>query len=186
MFQLQVISVSTRPGRKGPAVAKWFHESAVKHGNFDVRYTDLGEQGLPLFDEPNHPRLKQYQHAHTKAWSAKVDAADAFVFVTPEYNYSTPPSLLNALTYLVQEWAYKPVAFVSYGGLSGGMRSVQMTKQVLTGFKMMPIPEAVMVPNFTQFLGEDGVFRATEQHEKSAVTLLNELHRWTTALKTLR
>ncbi|HZI15668.1 MAG TPA: NAD(P)H-dependent oxidoreductase [Myxococcus sp.] len=186
MFQLQVISVSTRPGRKGPAVAKWFHDSAVKHGNFDVRYTDLGEQGLPLFDEPNHPRLKQYQHAHTQAWSAKMDAADAFVFVTPEYNYSTPPSLLNALTYLVQEWAYKPVGFVSYGGLSGGMRSVQMTKLVLTGFKMMPIPEAVMVPNFNQLLGEDGVFRANEQHEKSAVGLLNELHRWTGALKTLR
>ncbi len=186
MLQLQVISVSTRPGRKGPAVAKWFHESAAKHGKFDVQYTDLGEQGLPLFDEPNHPRLKQYVHEHTKAWSAKVDAADAFVFVTPEYNFSTPPSLLNALDYLVQEWAYKPVGFVSYGGLSGGMRSVQMTKLALTSFKLMPIPEAVTVPMFTQHLGEDGVFRATEQHEKSAVTMLNELHRWATALKTLR
>lgn len=186
MLQLQVISVSTRPGRKGPAVAKWFHESAVKHGSFDAKYTDLGEQGLPLFDEPNHPRLKQYQHEHTKAWSAKVDAADAFVFVTPEYNYSSPPSMINALDYLVQEWAYKPAAFVSYGGLAGGMRSVQMTKLVLTSFKMVPLTEAVTVPNFTQFLGEDGVFRATEQHEKSAATLLKELHRWAVALKTLR
>ena len=51
-----------------------------------------------------------------------------------------PPALLNAIDYLFHEWAYKPAAFVSYGGLSGGTRSQQSAKPVLTSMKMMPIP----------------------------------------------
>ena len=70
---------------------------------------DLAEVNLPVFDEPEHPRFRKYQHEHTKAWSARVARADAYVFVTPEYNFSTPPALLNAIDYLVHEWAYKPV-----------------------------------------------------------------------------
>ena len=186
MLQLQVVTVSTRPGRKGPAVAAWFLDAARRHGAFGVQATDLGELGLPLFDEPEHPRLKKYQHAHTRAWSARVEAADAFVFVTPEYNYSAPPSLVNALDYLVQEWAYKPAAFVSYGGVSGGLRAVQSAKLLLTSLKLMPIPEAVAVPLFTQHLGEDGAFRPPEAAEKAAAAMLGELHRWATALKALR
>ena len=80
----------------------------------------------------NHPRLRQYEHDHTKAWSDSVDAADAFVFVTPEYNYFAPPALMNAIDYVLHEWACKPAGIVSYGGASGGMRSAQMLKLLLT------------------------------------------------------
>src|SRR6185295_5597150 len=93
---------------------------ATKHGKLDAELVDLRDYALPLFDEPKHPRFGQYEHEHTKRWSAKVKEADAFVFVTAEYNYGMPPSLLNALTYLSAEWAYKAAAFVSYGGVSGG------------------------------------------------------------------
>ena len=68
---------------------------------------DLADFNLPVYDEPNHPRLRQYVHDHTKAWSASVEAAAAFVFVTPEYNYFAPPALMNALDYLLHEWSYK-------------------------------------------------------------------------------
>jgi NAD(P)H-dependent FMN reductase len=183
---LQIIIVSTRPGRVGLPIGSWFHQHALGHGKFSVERIDLAEVNLPLFDEPKHPRLRQYQHPHTKAWSATVARADAFVFVTPEYNYGTPPSLVNALDYLVHEWAYKPVGFVSYGGLAGGTRAVQMTKQIVTALKMMPIPEGVALPFFTQRIDDSGTFGATESHRKGADLMLDELLRWAEALRALR
>ena len=186
MSKLQVIIASTRPGRQGPAVARWFAEAAVRHGAFDVELIDLAEVGLPLLDEPNHPRLRQYQHEHTRAWSEKVDSSDAFVFVTPEYNFGSAPALLNALDYLYEEWNYKPAGFVSYGGVSGGLRSVQMTKNVVTTLKMMPMVEAVTISFFSKFITGSGEFAAEEIHEKSASVMLTELTRWTDALKPLR
>ena len=117
---LQILTVSTRPGRKGPAVAAWFERQARQHGKFAIETVDLAELRLPLFDEPEHPRLKKYQHEHTKGWSAQVDRADAFVFVTPEYDYFAPASLVNAVQTVMREWFYKPAGVVSYGGISGG------------------------------------------------------------------
>src|SRR5689334_15313188 len=97
---LQVFLVSTRPGRAGAPVAEWFRDRAVRHNAFDdVELVDLAEVNLPLFDEPTHPRLRKYAHEHTKAWAARVARADAFVFVTPEYNHGAPPSLVNAIDY---------------------------------------------------------------------------------------
>jgi NAD(P)H-dependent FMN reductase len=185
VLELAVVVVSTRPQRQGLPIAKWFHEVAKAAGTFDVKWVDLAEVNLPLFDEPRHPRLKQYEHEHTRRWSAIVDRSDAFVFVTPEYNYSTPPSLVNAVDYLLHEWQYKPCALVNYGGVSGGLRSAQMAKLILTAVKMMPIPEAVTVPFFAKQI-ENGVFTPNELQTKSATDVLGELHRWADALKPLR
>ncbi|MEO7273222.1 MAG: NAD(P)H-dependent oxidoreductase [Vicinamibacterales bacterium] len=186
MPHLQIVVASTRPARKGPAIAAWFEGVARRHAGFEVELVDLAEVNLPMMDEPEHPRLKKYQHAHTKAWSARVAKADAFVFVTPEYNFSTPPALLNALDYLVLEWAYKPVGYVSYGGVSGGLRSVQMNKLVVTSLKMMPVPEAVTLPFFTKLFDETGAFAPGEVQEKAATVMLDELARWAGALAPLR
>src|SRR5580704_17667155 len=125
MLKLHVVIVSTRPGRAGLPVGRWFVGRAKEHGGFEIMFVDLKEVNLPLLDEPKHPRLRQYEHEHTKAWSAIVDGADAFVFVIPEYNFSVPAPFVNAVDYLSAEWAYKPASFVSYGGMSGGTRSVQ-------------------------------------------------------------
>jgi NAD(P)H-dependent FMN reductase len=187
MLKLHIMTVSTRKGRKGPAVARWFLDHAKAHDTFDIEPVDLAEVNLPMFDEPHHPRLQQYEHEHTKAWSAIVQRADAYIFVTPEYNFSTPPSLLNAFNYLAREWQYKPAGFVSYGGISGGLRGVQMTKQVVTTLKMMPMMETVAIPSFTQFLDKDtGAFVATDSHTRAATTLLDETHKWAVALNTMR
>ena len=184
---LQIFLVSTRPARKGAAVAAWFEQQARRHGKFDVELVDLAAVNLPLIDEPEHPRLRKYQQAHTRAWSAQVDRADAFVFVTPEYNFSAPPSLINALDYLAREWEYKPVGFVSYGGVSAGLRSVQMTKQVVTTLKMVPMVEAVAIPFFAKFIDPDtGAFVPDETQAKAATVMLDELLRWTLALGVLR
>ena len=185
MLKLDVIIASTRPGRAGLPIANWFVERAKEHGNFDVVVADLKEVNLPILDEPKHPRFQQYEHEHTKAWSAIVGAADAFVIVTPEYNFGLPPALVNAFDYLYKEWNYKPAGFVSYGGISGGMRSVQMSKMILTAMKVMPIPDAVALPFFSTHMKE-GVFEAPDAANKSATSMLDELHRWAEALKPMR
>jgi NAD(P)H-dependent FMN reductase len=186
MPSLQIIIASTRPGRVGLPVAQWFQERAVAHGGFDVELVDLAEVALPFLDEPNHPRLRRYEHQHTKDWSAKVDAADAFAFVMPEYNYGFNAPLKNAIDFLNQEWRYKPVGFVSYGGVAAGTRAVQMAKQVVTTLKMTPLSEAGSIPFVRQFLDDEERLQANEVMEHAAVAMLDELVRVEAALRPLR
>ena len=182
---LATIAVSTRPGRVGVHVARWMQAEAERHGGFDARFVDLAEVALPLYDEPHHPRLRKYQHEHTRRWSAIVDAADAFVFVMPEYNFSPAPSLVNALDFLFHEWGYKPAGLVSYGGVSGGLRAAQSIKLMLTTLKVVPLTEAVVVP-FVSNQVKDGAFHANEAQAKAAPEMLDALVRWSDALKVLR
>jgi NAD(P)H-dependent FMN reductase len=185
-LKLHTIICSTRPGRAGPIIGKWFHERAAQHGKFETILVDLADFNLPVYDEPLHPRMQKYEHAHTKAWSESVNAADAYVFVTPEYNYGPPPSLVNALDFVFKEWSYKPAGFVSYGGVSGGLRSVQMTKLIVTALKMMPIPEGVPIPNYPSFFDEAKNFKPNDLILASVTPMLDELHRWAEALKPMR
>jgi NAD(P)H-dependent FMN reductase len=187
MPSLGVVIASVRAGRVGGPIAEWFADRARQHGRFDVSLIDLKEVNLPLFAEPNHPRLGKYDNDAQKAWSATVRAMDAFVFITPEYNFSTSPALLNALDYLYAEWNYKAAAIVSYGGVSGGLRAAQMLKSTLGAVKIVPIVEAVTIPSVTQAMNrETGAFTATESHNKAAGVVLDELHRWTPVLASLR
>ncbi|HEY3287841.1 MAG TPA: NAD(P)H-dependent oxidoreductase [Gemmatimonadaceae bacterium] len=186
-LRLQVIICSTRPGRKGPAVAAWMTEQAKAHGQFTVELVDLADFNLPILDEVAHPRLGQYEHEHTKRWSESVKRADAYVFVLPEYDFSMPASLLNALQCTYQEWTYKPAAFASYGGESGGLRSVQMTRQVLSTFKVVAMLEAVSIHHVAKRIdAATGAFLPDEGHPKKAQAMLDELYKWAGALRTLR
>lgn len=186
MPTLLIVIASTRPGRVGLPVAQWFRTRAVAHGGFTVDVADLAEINLPFLDEPNHPRLHQYTHQHTKDWSARVAAADAFVFVMPEYNYGFNAPLKNAIDYLYREWQYKPVGFVSYGGIAAGTRAVQMLKQVVTTLKMTPVFEAVAIPFVAQFIDDEGTVQANEVMDNAATAMLNELQRVEAALRPLR
>ena len=186
MPKLMIVIASTRPGRVGLPVARWFEQRARAFGGFEVEVADLAQINLPFLDEPNHPRLRQYTQQHTRDWSARVDAADAFVFVMPEYNYGFNAPLKNAIDYLHWEWQYKPVGLVSYGGVSGGTRAAQMAKQVMTTLKMMPLPEAVSIPFVSQFIDDEGAVQANEVMETAATAMLTELRRWVEALRPLR
>jgi NAD(P)H-dependent FMN reductase len=183
--RLTILVTSTREQRGGGAVGDWVLARVTADGRFAPRLVDLRELALPLLDEPHHPRERKYTKEHTRTWSAIVAASDAFVFVVPEYNYGMPPSLLNALDYVYYEWHYKAVGFVSYGGISGGVRSVQMAKPVITSLRMMPIPEAVSVPFYAKLI-TDGTFAPGESAERSATGMLDELMKWTGALASLR
>jgi NAD(P)H-dependent FMN reductase len=179
---LQIIIASTRPGRVGPTVAAWIYDRAVAQAGFEVELVDLAEVNLPIFDEPKHPRFRQYVHQHTRDWSATVERADAFIFVVPEYNYGFNAAIKNAIDYLNAEWQYKPVGFASYGGVAAGTRAVQMLKQVITALKMMPVPESVNIPFVQQFIDADRRLAPNEIMESAATVMLDELGRWTAAL----
>ena len=182
-MNLLVVIGSTRPGRAGRPIADWFVDRARRKTTVTV--ADLAELNLPLLDEPHHPRLRRYVHQHTKDWSKIVDAADAVVFVTPEYNHGYPASVKNAIDYLHQEWQHKPVGFVSYGGVSAGTRSVGQLKQVVSAVKMVAVPENVNIPFHTQFLSDKGL-QPNEVMEQAADAMVDELIRVESALRSLR
>jgi NAD(P)H-dependent FMN reductase len=183
---LQVIIGSTRPGRVGSAVADWIIDRARAHGDFEVEVADLAVLNLPIFDEPNHPRLRRYVNQHTKDWSEIVERSDAFIFVIPEYNYGFNAATKNAIDYLHQEWQNKPAGIVSYGGVAAGTRAAQMLKQVMSALKIVPVTDSVNIPFVGEKLDEDGRLKPNEIMEGAAAAMLDELARWTQALRPLR
>src|SRR6202163_1053505 len=152
------IIATTRPGRLGLPIANWAISEIEKYGGVEGDVADLALMDLPMLDEPNHPYHRNYTKPHTIAWSKRVDAADAILIVTPA---------------------------VSYGGMSGGMRSVQMAKQVVTTLKMMPLPEAVNIHMIPKYM-HDGQFVPDETHVNSLNKVLSELTRWAAALRAMR
>ncbi|MBB1628341.1 NADPH-dependent FMN reductase [Achromobacter sp. UMC71] len=184
--RLNIIIASTRPGRVGPRIGEWIDLLARSRDDFETSLIDLAEFQLPVYDESHLPKNKNYEHQHTIRWARSVDSADAFVFVVPEYNAHPTPALVNALHFLFHEWNYKAVGFVSYAYASGGLRGVQELKPLMLTLKLVPLVEQVMIPMFHQHLSTEGKFEANAVHTQAAETMLDELSRWTTALKTLR
>jgi NAD(P)H-dependent FMN reductase len=180
---LAIVIGSTRPGRVGPKFAVWLRSRAIDHGGFDVELVDLAAIKLPFLDEPGYPRLHQYVHEHTINWGRIVERCDAFVFVTPEYNFGYSAVLKNAIDYLSQEWADKPVGFLSYGGVAAGTRAVQQLKQVVTALKMIPVAESVNIPFFSQFIDDSGTVRPNDLMTRSADAMLDELARVTALVR---
>ena len=186
MYLLKIISSTVRPGRKGSSVEKWIIEQAQKHSEFIVEYLDLSEINLPLMDEPNHPSLKKYVHEHTIKWSKTIDEADAFIFVTGEYDFNYPAPLRNALEFLNHEWGYKAAGIVSYGGVSAGTRAANALKGDLATFRMVPIMDMVNIPFFNKNINDDGEFIGSDLSEKAAYKMLRQILRWTKGLKSIK
>src|SRR5256885_5567989 len=123
MLKIAIIIGSTRPGRNGEAVAKWVHEIAQKRSDAEFELVDIKDFNLPLLDEPVPAAMGNYSKPHTKAWGAKIDSFDGYVFVTPEYNHGMNGALKNAIDFLYREWNNKAAGFVGYGG-EGAARAV--------------------------------------------------------------
>ncbi|MFC9998486.1 NADPH-dependent FMN reductase [Nocardia sp. NPDC127526] len=133
-LRLEVIVASTRPGRFAPVVADWFLKAARADERFTVGVIDLLDTPLPV-DLSEAPGVGEYRE--------RIAAADAFVAVTSEYNHGYPASLKTALDTAKREWRAKPIGFVSYGGLSGGLRAVEQLRQVVAEIHMVSIRESV-------------------------------------------
>lgn len=186
MPKLYTIICTTRSARHGDKIAQWFNDFAAEQSGFEAELIDLAHVKLPFFDETTHPRAQKYEHDHSKKWSKLINNGDAFVFVMPEYNYAPPAEFFNAINFLSLEWNYKPAAVLSYGGVSGGLRAAQVARSHLTTLRMVAVPEGIPLPNYMQFLNENGDFVANEMIEASAKTVLQQLEIWHGGLKTIR
>jgi NAD(P)H-dependent FMN reductase len=184
MLRIAIILGSTRPGRNGEAVAKWVYNIAKKRTDAEFEFVDIKDYSLPLLDEPLPPSLGKYSKDHTKAWAAKIDSFDAFVFVTPEYNHGIPGALKNAIDFLYKEWNNKVAGFVAYGG-AGGVRSVEQLRLVMGELQIATVRAQVQLSLFTDF-ENFSVFKPAPYQEKSVNTMLDQVISWGSALKTLR
>ncbi len=172
-MKIQIIIGSTRPGRVGPEIAEWMIENLPQHSSTTYEIIDLAKNILPLFNEPIHPSRGEYKHDHTKQWSEKIKQADAYIFLTPEYNAGYPASLKNAIDYLYHEWIDKPVMIVSYG-VGGGPSASAQLRQVAERLKMRTTK---INPQFTitrDMSGEDGQLKDISTDFEPYVSTLKE------------
>ncbi|MEU8632432.1 NAD(P)H-dependent oxidoreductase [Amycolatopsis sp. NPDC048633] len=183
--RVAVIVGSVREGRFGPVVAGWLADVAGEHGGFEVDVVDLAEADLPMA----LPAFGSVPAASVVAEVAKVtprlEAADAFVVVTPEYNHSYPASLKNAIDWHRTEWTAKPVAFVSYGGMSGGLRAVEHLRAVFAELHAVTIRETVSFHGAHTRFGPDGK-PTDEAAAVAAKTMLDQLGWWARSLTEAR
>ncbi|MGW8374208.1 NAD(P)H-dependent oxidoreductase [Streptomyces sp. ODS28] len=186
-LRLAVIVGSVREGRFGPVVAEWFAEEARGHADFDVDVIDLAEvRGLPVaFPDFAAPMPDEIERARG-GLGERLGAADAFVVVTPEYNHSFPASLKNAIDWFHAEWQAKPVGFVSYGGMSGGLRAVEQLRQVFPELHAVTVRDALSFPMAWERFGEDGLPHDAEGTAAAAKGMLGQLAWWATALRQAR
>lgn len=146
-IKLDIIVASVRAGRVAPVVADWFAGTARRRPEFDVGVLDLAGTPLPQ-DLSGGPDVE--------AFTRRIGAADAFVIVTSEYNHGYPAALKTAVDSVKREWRTKPVGFVSYGGLSGGLRAVEQLRQVLVEVHMVPVRESVSFHRVKHAFAADG------------------------------
>ena len=184
MLKVGIIVGSTRPNRNGRAVAEWVLEHARDHRGAEFHLVDIADFDLPLLDEPLPASGGQYSKEHTKHWARTIDALDAFVFVTPEYNHSTSGALKNAIDFIYAEWNNKAAGFVSYGS-AGGTRAVEHLRGIMAELQIADVRGHVVLSLFDDF--EDfSNFNPRDVHESSLAVMLDQLIAWGAALKQLR
>lgn len=180
-IRLHVVSASVRPTSAARPLARWAADlareqvRAREQARFEVTPVDLAEIALPFLDEPEYASTGIYTHPHTRAWSALVDSADAFLFVLPMYNGGFTAPFKNAIDFLYREWQGKPAGLLSYsGGGSGGAPAGRMLRPVLEAVGMVPAGASVAVPGIGGLVTADG-FRAPEGLAGELAAVLDEL-----------
>lgn len=184
MLRIGIVVGSTRPGRKAEAVAQWIHALASTRTDATFELVDLKDFNLPLLDEATPAAFGKYEHAHTKAWAARIGPLDGFVFVTPEYNHATSGALKNAIDFLGSEWHNKAAGFVGYGS-TGGVRAVENLRLIMGELMIADVRAQVALSIFTDW-ENFSVFKPAALHQQSVTAMLDQLAAWSGALKTLR
>ena len=183
-----VIFGSTRQGRRGEVVVKWLMDRLALRTDASFALVDLRDLSIPFFDAPTSP-AKGVIVPGTEAWSAQVQRADGFIFITPEYNYGYPAVLKNAIDVLYHEWVHKPAAIVNYGGFSAGYRAAQQLRLVFIETKMVPIREQVgisLVPGATPGIENEPGSPGAVFLERAYNAMMTELFWWVAILTPAR
>ncbi|MFG3285200.1 NADPH-dependent FMN reductase [Streptomyces sp. NPDC048111] len=179
-LKLTVVIGSNREGRFAPVVADWFLARAREHDGFDIEVLDLADTELPtsLSRDPS-PAVA----AQLAVISPKLADADAFVVITPEYNHSFPAPLKNLIDWHFAQWQAKPVGFVSYGGISGGLRAVEQLRQVFAELHAVTVRDTVSFPLVHSLFDEEGEHREPSQADAAVKKMLDQVAWWAQALR---
>jgi NAD(P)H-dependent FMN reductase len=177
-LNVAVVIGSNRHGRFGPVVADWLLDRIRERGDMVADVVDVADVTLPTTMEPG-----PHATAAADAVGARLDAADAFVVLTPEYNHSYPAALKNLIDWHYTEWRAKPVAFVSYGGISGGLRAVEHLRQVFAELHAVTVRDTVSFPNAAAAFTPDGRLKDPTGPDTAAKTMLDQLSWWGRALQ---
>ncbi|MGW2224721.1 NADPH-dependent FMN reductase [Streptomyces formicae] len=184
-LRVAVLVGSTREGRFAPVVTEWIKGHIDQRGDMSVDVVDLAETPLPTV----LPDFGQTPPAATTEALALVSPrladADAFVFVTPEYNHSFPAALKNAIDWHNTQWHAKPIGFVSYGGISGGLRAVEQLRLVMAELNATTIRNTVSLHNVWGLFDEERAMR-DPQSDAAAKSMLDQLTWWAHALRDAR
>jgi NAD(P)H-dependent FMN reductase len=192
MLNLKIIIGSTRPGRAADRVIPWVSRVAREHGAFDVEVLDLRDWELPLFGETfatlGDPADPTFSVPVVRRWNDTIGAADAYLFVTPEYNHSAPAVLKNAIDSVFATFAFrnKPAAFVAYsGGIGGGIRAVEHLAHIAIEAELVPLRNTVVIPYVAAAFGPDGE-PADDRAQAAAKIMLDDLAWWGAVLQRAR
>lgn len=172
-LRVAVIIGSTREGRVGGEVGRWFTDRAKQRDDIAVTVLDLADFEFPArYPDEATPQMARF--------TAEIGRAEAFVVVTPEYNRSFPASLKQAIDYAYDEWQAKPVGFVSYGCRSEGMYAVEQLRSVFTELHTVTMRNGVSFNLLDDCLGE------LDEGEQAVGTMLDQLAWWGVALRDAR
>lgn len=178
-LHLTVLVGSTREGRFADVVADWFVAETLGRSDLPTEVVDLAEAALPA-------ALPVGPNDAVRELSARLDGADAFVIVTPEYNHSFPAALKQALDLTYDEWNAKPVGFVSYGGVSGGLRAVEQLRLVLAELHAVTVRDTVSFHGAHARFTSGGRPHDAAGASSAAHRMLDQLAWWAQALRAAR
>ncbi|MBY4497676.1 NAD(P)H-dependent oxidoreductase [Rhodococcus fascians] len=173
---LGVVTGSVGGGGVGPTVAAWVRSVASARESLTVVDVDLAD-----FDLPNSLTSSEGSERFTRI----VGEADAFVLVTPEYNHAVPGSLKTALDTVKYEWRSKPVGFVSYGGLAGGVRATEQLCLIAAELHMVSVRDSVSLHRVRRRFDEAGGVDDPAAVD-SLGRLLDQLEWWAGAVSSAR
>lgn len=182
MLRIAVIIGSTREARFGEVVARWFVRQAEAYGGLALELIDLRDAPL----RPVQQTPFECDDPAVHALALRLGVADGFVVVTPEYNHGYPASLKLAIDSVYDEWLAKPVAFVSYGGIGGGLRAVKQLRQVFAELHAVTIRDTVSFHMAAQQFDGAGEPRDAAAASAAARRLLDRLVWWARALRDAR
>lgn len=178
-LRVAVIVGSTREGRFAPTVARWFIDQAGARPDMALDVIDLADVALPAA-YPSEPGAAAVDYV------ARIDQADGFVVVTPEYNHAYPAALKQAIDLPTRQWRAKPVAFVSYGGISGGLRAVEQLRLVFAELHAVTVRDTVSFHNAWHRFDARGRLADPAGPEAAAKVMLDALAWWAHALRRAR
>ncbi len=183
--KILVILASTREVRMGEKVANWVMGELSKRDDANYELVDLKDYPLPNYDEIKTPKMlkpEEYKSETARKWITKVEEADGYLLVTPEYNHGYTAALKNALDYPFYQWNKKPIAFVSYGGPAGGARAVEQIRLVAVELDMVPTRDAVLFPLVSSKFDDNGNLTDPGYHDRLKACV-GELLWWVNTLK---